>query len=323
MIFLEKCKAKVLARDTLSPSEARSLYDEPLEPLCHAANDIRQVLCGNAFDLCAIINAKSGRCSEDCKYCAQSVHYHTVCQEYPFLASEQIVHQARRLAEQGVLRYSLVTSGRTLNHGELEEVCQAVQAIKKSVPIRVCGSFGLLVKEQCSQLLAAGLERIHNNLETSERNFPNVCTTHGYHDKILTIQAAQGAGMEVCSGGIFGMGESVEDRIDLAFSLKKLGVRSVPMNLLNPVKGTPYETIVPLESEEFRRIVAVYRFLLPDAWLRLAGGRGLLKDKGRACFRSGANAAITGDMLTTAGISVETDKRMLEELGFEVNGFHE
>lgn len=323
MSLLEDYKERVLAGDSLSPAEANRLYGEPLKQLCHAANDIRQAFCGNAFDLCAIINAKSGRCSEDCKYCAQSVHYHTVCEEYPFLASEDIVHQARHFAEQGVPRYSLVTSGRSLSSGEVDEVCQAVQAIKRNVPIRICGSFGLLTKEQCGQLQASGLERIHNNLETSEQNFPNVCTTHSYHEKIVTIQAAQGAGMEVCSGGIFGMGESVEDRIDLAFSLKQLGVRSIPMNLLNPVKGTPYEARMPLDEEAFRRIVAVYRFLLPEAWLRLAGGRGLLVDKGRACFQSGANAAITGDMLTTAGISVETDKRMLEELGFEVNGFHE
>lgn len=323
MSVTKKLKAKVLSGRELSSKEARKLWEEPLDVLCHAANEIRQHVCGNIFDLCTIINAKSGRCSEDCKYCAQSAHYHTECEEYPLLSPKVIVTRATHHAEQGVKRYSLVTSGRTLSEAEVNEVCQVVRAIKKNVTIQVCGSLGLLRQEQCQNLLASGMTRIHNNLETSERNFPNVCTTHSYQDKIATIQAAQDAGMTVCSGGIFGIGETNEDRIDLAFSLKRLGVKSIPLNLLNPVKGTPYEGRTPLASDDFRRIVAVYRFLMPDAFLRLAGGRGLLEDKGRACFLSGANAAITGDMLTTSGISVETDLKMIRELGFEVSSPHE
>lgn len=323
MTFIGQQKTKVLSGVELSREEAQRLWEEPLEDLCHAANEIRQQFCGNAFDLCTIINAKSGRCSEDCKYCAQSAHYHTDSEEYPLLSSEVIVSRAKHHAEQGVLRYSLVTSGRTISEAEVNEVCQAVSAIKKTVPIRVCGSFGLLRKEQCQKLLAAGLKRIHNNLETSERNFLNLCTTHSFQDKIATIQAAQDAGMTVCSGGIFGIGETIGDRIDMALELKCLGVKSIPLNLLNPIKGTPYEGRTPLPSDEFRRMVAVYRFLLPDAFLRLAGGRGLLEDKGRACFLSGANAAITGDMLTTSGISVERDLAMIRELGFEVSIPHE
>lgn len=323
MSVTEKLKAKVLSGRELSREEARKLWEEPLDVLCHAANEIRQHVCGNIFDLCTIINAKSGRCSEDCKYCAQSAHYHTDSEEYPLLSSEMIVARATHHAEQGVPRYSLVTSGRSLTDPEVDEVCQAVSTIKKTVPIQVCGSFGLLRKDQCQKLLASGLTRIHNNLETSEQNFPNVCTTHSFQDKIAAIQAAQDAGMTVCSGGIFGIGETTEDRIDMAFSLKRLGVKSIPMNVLNPVKGTPYAGRTPLPSDEFRRVVAVYRFLMPDVFLRLAGGRGLLEDKGRACFLSGANAAITGDMLTTSGISVETDLKMIRELGFEVNSPHE
>lgn len=323
MSFTEEMKEKVLRGEVLSHEEAPRLWDEPLEVLCHAANKIRQHYCGNVFDLCTIINAKSGRCSEDCKYCAQSAHYETACEEYPLLSPDVISKTARHHAEQGVMRYSLVTSGRSLCDAEVEEVCQVVVAVKNNVPIRVCGSFGLLTKEQCVSLHEAGLERIHNNLETSEENFPNLCTTHSFQDKVAAIQAAKAAGMTICSGGIFGIGESIEDRIDMAFSLKDLGIKSIPMNLLNPVKGTPYEGRTPLQGEEFCRIVAVYRFLLPDAFLRLAGGRGLLADKGRACFLSGANAAITGDMLTTSGISVETDMQMIRDLGFEVNVPHE
>ncbi len=193
-----------------------------------------------------------------------------------------------------------------------------MQRIKGSIPIRICGSFGLLNGSQYRKLYKAGLTRIHNNLETSKNNFPNMCTTHSFEDKITAIEAAKNAGMSICSGGIFGIGESVQDRIDLAFSLKELGVKSIPINLLNPIKGTPYENNRPLTDEEIRRVVAVYRFILPTAFIRLAGGRGLLADKGRACFLSGANAAISGDMLTTLGISIETDMKMIRELGFEV-----
>ena len=164
----------------------------------------------------------------------------------------------------------------------------------------------------------AGVTRIHNNLETSRRNFPNVCTSHTYEQKIESVQAALETGLEVCSGGILGMGESVEDRIDLALEIRKLGVRSMPVNILNPIPGTPYEKNPILTESEIRRMVAVFRFLLPDVWIRLAGGRGLLPDKGRSCFISGANAAISGDMLTTAGITIEKDLQMIQELGYVV-----
>ena len=162
------------------------------------------------------------------------------------------------------------------------------------------------------------MTRIHNNLETSRRNFPNVCTTHSYDDKIAAIKAAMRAGLDVCSGGIIGMGESFADRADMAFELRALGVKSVPLNVLNPIPGTPYEKLPRLAYDDVRRAAALFRFILPDAAIRMAGGRGLLANKGRDVFRSGANAAISGDMLTTAGISIEEDMRMIKELGYEV-----
>ena len=167
------------------------------------------------------------------------------------------------------------------------------------------------------------MSRVHNNLETSERNFPNICTTHTFQDKVRAIRAAQAAGLSVCSGGIMGLGETVEDRIDMALSLRELGIKSVPVNMLNPIPGTPFEKNERLTNEDMRRIVAVYRFILPDASIRLAGGRGLLPDKGKGCFSSGANAAISGDMLTTAGITVQTDLALLKELGYEVKTTNE
>lgn len=197
-------------------------------------------------------------------------------------------------------------------------MCEAVQQIRAETGISVCVSFGLLNEGQYRRLKAAGVVRVHNNLETSRRNFPNICTTHTFEDKLCAIRAAQAAGLFVCSGGIMGLGETVEDRIDMALTLRELGIKSVPVNMLNPIPGTPFEKNERLTPEDMQRIVATYRFILPDADIRLAGGRGLMPDKGSACFRSGANAAISGDMLTTAGITVETDLRLLEKLGYEV-----
>ncbi|MGM9917113.1 biotin synthase BioB [Anaerotignum sp.] len=308
----------VLQGRQISREEALWLYQQPLEPLCRKADEIRAHFCSNGFDICTIINGKSGRCSENCRFCAQSAHNHTGAEEYPLLPNEEILAQAKVNDAQGVLRYSIVTSGKRLSDEEVERMCHAVGQIRKETNIAVCISFGLLKEEQYRRLKEAGVTRVHNNLETSRRNFPNVCTTHTFDDKINAIRAAQAAGLSVCSGGIMGLGETVEDRIDMALTLRELGIRSVPVNMLNPIPGTPFAQNKKLTSEDMCRIVAVYRFLLPDASIRLAGGRGLLADKGKSCFRSGANAAISGDMLTTAGITVATDMELLKELGYEV-----
>lgn len=308
----------VLHGKQISREETLWLYQQPLEALCRKADEIRAHFCSNGFDICTIINGKSGRCSENCRFCAQSAHNHTGAEEYPLLPNEEILAQAKANDAQGVLRYSIVTSGKRLSDEEVERMCHAVRQIRKETNIAVCISFGLLNEIQYRKLKEAGVTRVHNNLETSRRNFPNVCTTHTFDDKINAIRAAQAAGLSVCSGGIMGLGETVEDRIDMALSLRELGIRSVPVNMLNPIPGTPFAQNKKLTSEDMCRIVAVYRFLLPDASIRLAGGRGLLADKGKRCFQSGANAAISGDMLTTAGITVATDMELLQELGYEV-----
>ncbi len=309
---------EVLAGKRISAGEALWLYSQPLEELSEIADGIRQHFCSNRFDICTIINGKSGRCSENCRFCAQSAHNHTDAAEYPLLEAEEILEQARANDRQGVLRYSIVTSGKRLSDPEVDRMCEAVQQIRAETGISVCVSFGLLNEGQYRRLKAAGGVRVHNNLETSRRNFPNICTTHTFEDKLCAIRAAQAAGLFVCSGGIMGLGETVEDRIDMALTLRELGIKSVPVNMLNPIPGTPFEKNERLTPEDMQRIVATYRFILPDADIRLAGGRGLMPDKGSACFRSGANAAISGDMLTTAGITVETDLRLLEKLGYEV-----
>ena len=317
MSMTEKLKEKVQKGGKISREEALALYDEPLEELCRAADEIRKQFCRNGFDICTIINGKSGKCSENCKYCAQSAYYHTGAGEYPLLDTEEIVRQAKYNADRGVLRYSIVTSGRALKDHEVEKMCEAVREIKRNADIEVCVSFGLLNEEQFRKLKEAGVSRVHNNLETSENNFPNVCTTHTFEDKVKAIKAAKAAGLSVCSGGIMGLGETKEDRVDMALSLRELGIKSVPVNMLNPIPGTPYENNKRLTVDEMRRIVAVYRFLLPDASIRLAGGRGLMEDKGEGCFLSGANAVISGDMLTTAGYMIETDMEMIHRLGYK------
>lgn len=313
---VQQLKEKVLAGNLIDKAEALLLYEGHLEELCQAANEIREYFCGDSFDICTIINGKSGRCSEDCKYCAQSSHFHTKVEEYPLLGADEIVAQAKYNADKGVLRYSIVTSGKALNDDEVDSLCDSVRQLLKETDIKVCVSLGLLKEEQYRRLKEAGVSRVHNNLETSERNFPYVCTTHTYAEKIEAINAAKRAGLSVCSGGIMGLGETVEDRVDLALTVRELGVKSIPINMLNPIPGTPYEKNKRLTNEDMRRIVAVYRFILPDGAIRLAGGRGILEDKGVSCFSSGANAAISGDMLTTAGITIDKDMEIIEELGY-------
>lgn len=315
---LHTLEQKVLQGEAITREEALWLSHQPLDELCAAADRLRQQFRGKTFDLCTIINAKSGLCPEDCRFCAQSAHNHTGAEVYPLLSQEAIVQEALKNQAQGVLRFSIVTSGKRLSQEEVEVLCRVIQRIRQVCSISLCGSFGLLNEAQYAMLKEAGISRIHNNLETSRRNFPNICTTHTFDDKVAAIRAAQAAGLTVCSGGIMGLGETEEDRIDMALTLRELGIKSVPLNLLNPIPGTPMEGNKRLSSDDMRRIAAVYRFLLPDASIRLAGGRGLLPDKGAGCFRSGANAAISGDMLTTAGITVETDLALLDKLGYEV-----
>ncbi|MBC6680264.1 biotin synthase BioB [Zhenpiania hominis] len=302
----------------LSAEELNLLAEEPLLQLRQAADSLREIFCGNAFDLCAIINGKSGSCSEDCKYCAQSACYRAEIREYPLLPEEKIMQEAAYHADKGVMRFSVVTSGKRLSETELKILCKTYRRIATKGNLSLCASLGLLSEAQFRRLREAGVSRCHNNLETSESFFPKICTTHRFKDKVRSIQAAQRAGLEVCSGGIIGMGETMKDRIDLALALRNLGIRSVPLNLLNPIPGTPLEHQKPLLPEEVDRTVAIFRFALPDAAIRLAGGRGLLPDRGESAFRSGANAAITGDMLTTGGIGIEADQAMIKKLGFKV-----
>lgn len=322
MYCIEDLKKKIWNLEAIDKAEAMFLAQAPLKELCSAADEIRQKFCENAFDICTIINGKSGRCSEDCKYCAQSAYYPVKTESYPLMSSGELVSQAVYNEERGVLRYSIVTSGKRLSDEEIDQVCESIRQVKKASDIAVCVSFGLLTEAQYRKIREAGATRVHNNLESSRRYFKEICTTHTYDEKIEALLAAKRAGLSICSGGIMGLGETMEDRIDMVLTLRELGVKSIPVNLLNPIPGTPFEGNKILSNDEMCRIVAVFRFLVPDASIRLAGGRGLLPDKGERCFSSGANAAISGDMLTTSGISIRQDMELLEKLGYKAVLYH-
>lgn len=323
MSIISELKERILSGGAITKEEALLLADEPLKELSLAADELRKHFRGNVFDLCTIVNGKCGKCSEDCRYCAQSVHYHTSCTDsYPLLSAKELVNQAQHHKNNGVLRYSIVTSGKRLSDREVDEVCESIRIIRQQTGIQVCVSFGLLSLEQFRKIKEAGASRVHCNLETSARYFPQVCTTHSFQEKVDTLKAAMEAGLDICSGGILGLGETMEDRIDMVLTARELGVKSIPINILNPIKGTPYEHNPVVTNEELCRCVSIFRFLIPDGFIRLAGGRGLIGDKGLQCFKSGANAAISGDMLTTAGITVQKDLELVAELGYEVRLEH-
>lgn len=312
-------KEKVKNGYTVTREEAQEIYYSDYETLTKAADELREYFCGNNFDVCTIINAKSGKCSENCKFCAQSAHYNTHIKEYDLLDEETIVNDALDKYNRGIPRYSMVASGKGLTAKDIDKVCSITRKIYEKAPgIKVCISGGIISEESFEKLKEAGITRIHNNLETSRNFFPEICTTHTYDQKIETIKAAKEAGMEICSGGLIGLGEDYKDRIDMALQLRELDVHSVPVNLLNPIKNTPLENNEPLSMEEVNRTCATFRFILPKALIRLAGGRSLMEEFGKSAFKSGANAAISGVLLTTKGASIEEDMERFRELDYTV-----
>ncbi|MCD8197846.1 MAG: biotin synthase BioB [Lachnospiraceae bacterium] len=291
-----------------------------LKELCEGADRIRSALVGEKVDLCSIINGRSGRCPEDCKYCAQSAHHHTNCEIYDFLPEEKIVEACRLHENEGVDRFSIVTAGRTLTGEEFEKAIHAYETMARDCKIELCASMGFLNAEQLHRLHKAGVTSYHHNIETSKRNFPNICTTHTYEQKMKTLKLVKAEGMCACSGGIIGMGETWEDRLDMAISLAELGIDSIPLNALMPIKGTPLENQAPLTEAEILRTIAFFRYINPEANIRLAAGRALMERDGERAFRSGASATITGNMLTTAArTTIRSDKKMLAALGRDVS----
>jgi biotin synthase len=289
-----------------------------LYELLFFANSLRKKYKGNKVELCAIINAKSGKCPGDCIFCAQSSRYKTRIKIYPLLEAEEVVKHAKNAKSHKVKRFSIVTSGIKPSQKELKKIAKIVEETSKT-GVNVCASLGILKEEEIAYLRDHGLSRLHCNLETSEDFFPKVCTTHSYHDKLKTLENAKKIGVSICSGGIFGIGENWEDRIKLALKLKEIEVDSIPLNFLIPIKGTPLENQPPLSPFEALRIIAIFRIILPEKDIRIAGGRlQVLKDFSSWIFLAGANALMTGNYLTTKGNPFENDLRFIKNHELEI-----
>ncbi len=319
MIAIERLKKRILDGGSITPKEAVELAQyEDKEALYQAADALRAHFTGQQFNLCSIINARSGKCPEDCQWCAQSAFHNTTIDTYELVDEQEAVRQACENAKKGVHRYSLVTSGKALSAPNLDRLIGVYCKIQAKSDIGLCASMGLLDKARLQKLKDTGIEHYHCNLETARSHFPKLCTTHTYDQKINTIKWAQEVGLKVCSGGIIGMGETMGQRIELAFELKNLGINSVPLNILNPVKGTPLEGKAPLTDEEVLVTFALFRFINPKASIRFAGGRLQIRHIQEKALKAGINAALTGDLLTTIGSNVDEDVRDFKAAGFKL-----
>lgn len=318
--MIETLKQLVIEGGKIDEEQAVALSQcSDKEALYDAAHQITRHFTGDKFDTCSIINAKSGNCSENCKWCAQSGHYNTNVILYPLLPAEECVRHAVHNRKQGIGRFALVTSGKRLSGKEVRELGGIVRDIKEASDIKCCASLGLLDKEQLEVLKESGVENYHCNIETSPSYFPSLCTTHTIEEKMETIRRARELGFRICSGGIIGMGETMEQRIEMALFLQRQQVRSIPLNMLQPIPGTPLGDTPLLSEEEFLTTVALFRFINPQAYLRFSGGRSLLsRETQQKALHIGINAAIIGDLLTTVGSRVEEDKKLFTVAGYSL-----
>ena len=319
MIDLNEIEQRLLAGDLISRQEATELARwSDLDELCDVADRVCRHFHGNRIDSCSIVNARSGMCGEDCKWCAQATRHKTGCATYNFLDEEEALRAARINRREGIQRFSLVTSGRTVTDKDLDTFCHIYRRIAEETGLYLCASMGLLNRKGMEKLKEAGVKRYHCNMETSSRLFPTLCSTHTPEDKKQTIRAAREAGLKVCSGGIIGMGETMEDRLDFAFELRELNVDSVPMNILNPIPGTPLEGTPLISEEDIIRTGALWRLIMPRQSIRFAGGRMRLSEPSmRRLLRGGLNGVLMGDMLTTISNTVAEDRNLFESTGWK------
>jgi biotin synthase len=316
--LIELCRDKALRNLPLTRDEAIALTLEPDKAALYAAaNSIREHYSGRKLDLCTIMNARSGRCKEDCAWCAQSARHKTQIDTYAMIDPQDAIRQARANEKAGAAKFSFVTSGRALPEAPLKALCRVYRKIGRETGLTLCASMGLLNASQLGMLARAGVKNYHCNLETAPSYFGGLCTTHTPEEKMATLQAAREAGMQLCSGGIIGMGESMEHRVELAMTLRALEVSSIPINLLHPVPGTRLEGMPPLSDEEILTTIAMFRFVCPQAWIRFAGGRILMKHLEQQALNAGINAALIGDLLTTVGCNMDEDVTHFRQWGYE------
>ena len=305
----------------ISPEEALRLLEakEP-EALRAAARAVTAHFKPRTFDFCAIINARCGRCSEDCKWCAQSARYETGCNVFGWVGAKACADAAKAAETNGVVRIGIVTSGRGQTLAQIEEICAALRAMHAAAGrIHLCASLGLVDEPSLAKLKAAGLQRLHCNLETAPSHFGSLCTTHTTAEKLATIRAARRLGFEICSGGIIGMGETDAQLVEFAFALKEIAPDSIPVNILDPIAGTPLGTRPPLDFGRILDSIAILRLVNPRTPLRFAGGRRLLTDEQAAeAIAVGIDAGIQGPLLTTPGKDYADDRQLALAAGYEV-----
>ncbi len=321
--LLKEIEDKVFNEIPLGLKEASGVInlDGPdIFKLFALANRVREKYKGNEIKLCSIINAKSGLCPEDCAFCAQSAHSRADIDTYPLVEAEKILAAAQDAQRNGAGEFSIVTSGYGIKDGaELKTIGQALRKIKDKTPLERCASLGVLERSALEELKEKGLQRYHHNLESAKSFFDNICTTHEYEEDVKTVRIAKEIGLKVCCGGIFGLGESWEQRIELALILRELRVDSVPLNFLNPIKGTKLESVNDLTPRECLKIISLYRLLLPDKDILICGGREVnLRDLQSLMFFAGANGMMIGNYLTTPGRLPQEDRQLIEDLGLKV-----
>ncbi|TRX64269.1 biotin synthase BioB [Carboxylicivirga sp. M1479] len=318
--MIQEIKQRILNGGSISKDEAITLLNfEDKEQLYALADDIRCEFKGDFLEMCSIMNAKSGKCTQNCSWCSQSMFHNTNVEEYELVDLKEAEELAEENAQKGVYRFSLVTSGRAISNKNLDQLCGVYKNIKQKTPIHLCASMGLLNRSQLDKLYASGVRHYHCNIETAPSYFKEVCTSHTIEDKIRTIKQAREAGMGVCSGGIIGMGESMEQRIEMALTLRELEIESIPINVLMPVEGTRLANVEPLTDEEVLSTFALFRLINPTAHIRLAGGRNLINHIQDKALKAGVSAALVGDYLTTIGTNINQDKDAFSSAGFRLD----
>lgn len=314
-MMIASLKNIILSGGSISDEQVIALADYAGDPgLREAAKEITKELTSSAFDSCSIINARSGRCGENCKWCAQSSHYNTHCDVYDLVDEDECLRSAKTNKDAGVHRFSLVASGKATRGPVLDKICSMLRRIKDEVGIFTCASLGLLSSDELQKLWDAGVRRYHCNLEAAPGFFSSLCSTHTVDDKIKTILAAKEIGFEICSGGIIGMGENMRQRAELAVALRKVNPVSIPVNILCPIKGTPLENARPLSADEILDTLAIFRFAHPTVQIRFAGGRRhLTAEQQIEAMSIAVNGAIVGDLLTTVGSTIDSDRHLIEK----------